>query len=177
LHQPLPPTRETGRAEPAIPAAIGLFLRNEFWLIIIKFILMQIYGRLKLSDMKLIYSYPALLIIALLLTIAGHAGNNPTGKTLVITDTLGKPAADTGSITSSKNSPAGLSQKDSLKIAKKEKRKKEKNDTTAFNPYQPNTVVKPIPYNSPKEKEKAAEKPPVPVGEIIRDVILPKKSN
>ncbi len=74
--------------------------------------------------------------------------------------------------------PTFAAQTDSLKITKKSKRKKEPGDTAAYNPYQPNnTVIKPLPYNSYKEKEKPLERPILPVGDIIRDVIVPKKNN
>ena len=90
------------------------------------------------------------------------------------------PAVTTDTITKTKidSVPTIASQTDSLKITKKPKRKKERSDTAAYNPYQPNnTVTKPLPYNSYKEKEKPLERPILPLGDIIRDVIVPKKNN
>ena len=90
------------------------------------------------------------------------------------------PAVTTDTITKTKidSVPTIAAQTDSLKITKKPKRKKERSDTAAYNPYQPNnTVTKPLPYNSYKEKEKPLERPILPLGDIIRDVIVPKKNN
>lgn len=80
-----------------------------------------------------------------------------------------------GKIIMSRNSPV-LIQKDSLKI-RKNKRKKQPIDST-YSPYPTkNITVKPLPYNSYRENPPPSGKPPLPVGEIIRDVILPKKNN
>jgi hypothetical protein len=119
--------------------------------------------------MKPIFVFAAIIVIALLFTVPSSAQDVQPAAT--ITDTLPKIKMDTIAAPAAKT--------DSPKIAKKAKRKKKDNDTAAYNPYyySGNTVGKPLPYNSNKEKEKPVEKPILPVGEIIRDAVIPKKNN
>ncbi len=121
--------------------------------------------------MKPTFIFTAITLAALLFTVSGTAQEVQPASPTTITDTLPKINMDSVA--------APVVKTDSLKATKKSKRQKKGNDTTYINPYyQPgNTVAKPRPYNSYKEKEKLMEKPILPVGEIIKDVIVPKKNN
>ncbi len=117
--------------------------------------------------MRPTFIFATISVIALLLTLSVSAQEiQPVAP---ITDTLPKIKMDSVAVPVIKT--------DSLKITKKSKRKKKESDNTENPYYYPgNTVGKPLPYNSYKEKEKPVEKPIIPVGEIIRDVVVPKKN-
>ena len=117
---------------------------------------------------------PTAVFETLLIGCASHEQNWHT-----ITDKIGSTnpnTPDTNGKTIMSRNPAVLVEKDSLKI-RKNKRKKQPIDST-HSPYPTkNIMVKPLPYNSYRENPPPPGKPPLPVGEIIRDVILPKKNN
>ena len=120
--------------------------------------------------MKPTFIFAAITVIALLLTVPASAQEVQPVLPETVTDTLPKIKMD--SVT------APVVKTDSLKMTKKAKHKKKENDTTAYSPYQPNNqVAKPLPYNSYKENPKPIERAPLPVGEILKDIIVPKKNN
>lgn len=130
---------------------------------------------LKRYNMTPTFFPPTALVLLLLLTVLGNTQNNPPVYSLREKDTIGKPDVDTSSKLPTRSNLAVLSRQESLKRKKKTKKIIDTNDT--INPYQPNkTVVKPLPYNSHKEKDKPIEKPILPLGDILRDVIVPKKN-
>lgn len=125
--------------------------------------------------MSATFFHPTTLVILLLLAVSGNTQNNSPDTLLAEKDTVGNPVLDTARKLPAPNNLVVLSRKDSLKLKKKARKQTDPNDT--INPYQPNnTVVKPLPYNSHKEKDKPLERPILPVGEILRDVIVPKKN-
>lgn len=117
--------------------------------------------------MKPTFIFATISLIPLLLTLSMFA--QEIQPVVPITDTLPTKKID--------YLAAPLIKTDSLKITKKSKRKKKKSDNTENPYYYPgNTVGKPLPYNSYKEKEKPVEKSIVPVGEILKDIIVTKKN-
>lgn len=119
--------------------------------------------------MKSTFIFAVITVVVLLLTNPGSAQVVQPESPATVKDTLPKIKMDSVA--------APVVKTDSLKITKKSKRKKKENNNTE-NPYyySGNTVGKPLPYNSNKEKEKPVEKPMLPVGEILKDIIVPKKN-
>ena len=120
--------------------------------------------------MKPTFIFAAITVVALFFSSLGSAQQVQPVAPAIVTDTLPKIKMD--------SIAASVLKTGNVKTTKKAKRKK-KESYAAHNPYvQPgNVVVKPLPYNSNKETSKPLEKPPIPVGEILKDVILPKKNN
>lgn len=111
----------------------------------------------------------AIIIIVLLATKPVAAQELPHAIPVTAADTL--PTIKVDSIA------APTAKTDSLKPTKKAKRKKKRSDTGDNPYYQPgNAVVKPMPYNSTKGAANPVEKPILPVGDIIKDIIVPKKN-
>jgi len=120
--------------------------------------------------MKPTFIFAAITLVALLFSVLVCAQQVQPVAAATVTDTLPKIKVDSVA--------ASIVKTDSLKTTKKAKRKKKETITTDYPYYQPgNVVVKPLPYNSSKETPKPLEKAPIPVGEILKDVILPKKNN
>lgn len=120
--------------------------------------------------MKPTFIFAAIIVVALLLTVPVSAQVVQPASPATVKDTLPKIKMD--------SEAAPVVKTDSLKIIKKSKRKKKESNNTENPYYYPgNTVGKPLPYNSNKEKENPVKKPILPVGEILKDIIVPKKNN
>jgi hypothetical protein len=120
--------------------------------------------------MKSIFIFAAFAVAILLCTIPAPAQQVQPASPEIATDSLSTIKLD--------SVLASVIKTDSLKTTKKKKQKKRLRDTTAYNPYPTNNaVVKPPSYNSYRENPKPLEKSPLPMGEIIRDIVVPKKNN
>ena len=120
--------------------------------------------------MKPTFIFAAITVVALVFSLLGSAQQVQPVAPATVTDTLPKIKID--------SIAASVVKTGNLKTTKKAKRKKKESYITD-NPYYQlgNVVVKPLPYNSNKETPKPLERAPIPVGEILKDVILPKKNN
>jgi hypothetical protein len=118
--------------------------------------------------MKPTLFFAAITFMAMLLPVIATGQEVPPYSPATITGTPLKIKID--------SIAAVVVKTDSLKNIKHSKRKKQLRDSTVNMPYPTNnTVVEPPYYNIYRENPKPTQRPLLPVGEIIRDIITTKK--